>query len=80
MIPLAIVKNAARIVGLALLANYVDPAFITDSLVHRRGGIPLFLLSLIILFGFVLLVRKMERGRGYGSLVGAAEPAKTAGR
>ena len=43
IIPLAIVKNAFRIVGLSLLANYVDPTFITDSALHRNGGIPLFL-------------------------------------
>ncbi|MGC4097241.1 MAG: exosortase/archaeosortase family protein [Nitrospira sp.] len=60
VIPLAIIKNAFRIVGLALLANYVDPTYITDSLLHRAGGIPLFLLSLIVLFSFVWLVRRLE--------------------
>ncbi|MGH7184029.1 MAG: exosortase/archaeosortase family protein, partial [Nitrospiraceae bacterium] len=35
VIPLAIIKNAFRIVGLTLLANYVDPTFITGSLLHR---------------------------------------------
>ena len=45
VIPLAIIKNAFRIVGLSLLANYVDPTFITDSVLHRSGGIPLFVLS-----------------------------------
>lgn len=61
VVPLAIIKNAFRIVGLALLANYVDPTFITDSALHRSGGIPLFLLSLVVLFGIVLILRRYER-------------------
>lgn len=65
IIPLAILKNAFRIVGLSLLANYVDPTFITDSALHRSGGIPLFLLSLVVLFSLVWLLRKFENRYGY---------------
>jgi len=65
VIPLAIVKNAFRIVGLSLLANYVDPSFITDSILHRSGGIPLFALSLVILLSLAWLIRRMERRTGY---------------
>ena len=61
VVPLAIVKNAMRIVGLALLANYVDPSFITDSVVHRNGGIPIFALALAVLFSVVWLLRKVEQ-------------------
>jgi len=61
VVPLAIIKNAFRIVGLALLANYVDPTFITDSALHRSGGIPLFLFSLVVLFSIVLILRRYER-------------------
>jgi len=61
VVPLAIIKNAVRIVGLALLANYVDPSFITDSTLHRNGGIPLFVLSLAVLFFVVWLLRKVEQ-------------------
>ncbi len=60
VVPLAIIKNAFRIVGLALLANYVDPVYITDSMLHRSGGIPLFLLSLVVLFGVVWFLRRCE--------------------
>lgn len=60
VIPLAIIKNAFRIVGLTLLANYVDPTYLTDSALHRSGGIPLFLLSLIVLSGVVWLLRRWE--------------------
>ena len=65
VVPLAIVKNAFRIVGLSLLANYVDPTFITDSAWHRSGGIPLFLVSLVVLFSFAWLLRRSERKFGY---------------
>jgi exosortase len=60
VILLAIIKNAFRIVGLALLANYVDPTYITNSLLHRTGGIPLFLLSIGILLCLVWLLRRLE--------------------
>jgi exosortase len=65
VVPLAIVKNAFRIVGLSLLANYVDPAFITDSVMHRRGGIPLFLASIVVLLSFAWLLRRLEKRLGY---------------
>ena len=71
VVPLAIVKNAVRIVGLALLANYVDPAFITDSTLHRNGGIPLFVLSLTVLFSLVWLIRKVEQRFGYNKQNGS---------
>lgn len=66
VIPLAIIKNAFRIVGLALLANYVDPTYITNSALHRSGGIPLFLLSLVVLFALVWVARRLEAMSGYG--------------
>jgi exosortase len=65
VVPLAIVKNAFRIVGLSLLANYVDPTFITASALHRSGGIPLFLLSLVGLLSLAWLLRKFEKNLGY---------------
>jgi exosortase len=65
VVPLAIIKNAFRIVGLSLLANYVDPTFITDSALHRNGGIPLFVVSLAILMSLAWLLRSMEKRKGY---------------
>ena len=67
VVPLAIVKNAFRIVGLSLLANYVDPTFIADSAWHRSGGIPLFLVSLVVLFSLAWLLQRSERKFGYYS-------------
>ena len=63
VIPLALIKNAVRIVALALLANYVDPSFITNSVLHRSGGIPLFFMSLAILAGLVWLLRRAEKAQ-----------------
>ena len=65
VVPLAIIKNAFRIVGLSLLANYVDPTFITDSALHRNGGIPLFLASVAVLLFLTWLFRRFEKKRGY---------------
>lgn len=65
VVPLAIIKNAFRIVGLSLLANYVDPTFITNSTLHRSGGIPLFLVSLVLLFSLAWLLRRTENKFGY---------------
>lgn len=65
VIPLAIVKNAFRIVGLSLLANYVDPTFITDSILHRSGGVPLFVLSLVVLLSLAWLLWRVEKRFGY---------------
>jgi len=65
IIPLTIVKNAVRIVGLALLANYVDPHFITDSALHQYGGIPVFVLALGVVFTCTWLIGNIERRFGY---------------
>ena len=65
VVPLAIVKNAFRIFGLSLLANYVDPTFITDSTLHRNGGISLFLLSLVVLLSLAWLLRRFENKFGH---------------
>ena len=61
VVPLAIIKNAFRIVGLALLGNYVDQTYITNSLLHRAGGIPLFILALVCMTGLVWALRRCER-------------------
>jgi exosortase len=65
VVPLAIVKNAFRIVGLTLLANYVDPSFLTNGILHRSGGIPLFAVSVAILLSLAWLFRNMEKRNGY---------------
>jgi exosortase len=66
-IPLAIVKNAVRIVVLSLLAIHVDPSFIGAGSVHRNSGIPLFAVSFAIMGLMIWLLQKSESrlgGRG----------------
>ena len=58
-VPLFIIKNAIRIVGISLLSAYVDPSFLTGSL-HRQGGPLFFSLALVILAPIVWLLKKSE--------------------
>ena len=61
-IPIAIVKNGMRIVTLFLLGDYVDKRVLSSSL-HKYGGIPFFLLGLLLLGAVLWALRKSE-GRG----------------
>jgi len=65
LVPLAILKNAIRIVTLTTLALYVDPSFLTGSL-HHEGGIVFFLLVMGILIPVISVMRWFER-TGMGS-------------
>jgi exosortase C (VPDSG-CTERM-specific) len=58
--PLAIVRNAFRILVIGLLCVHIGPHMI-DSLIHHRGGPIFFALSLIPLF---LLLVWLRRGDG----------------
>ncbi len=54
-----LVKNGIRIAALTLLANYVNPAFLTGSL-HHQGGIVFFLIGLVPLLPVYWALRKGE--------------------
>lgn len=60
IVPIAIVKNAVRIVTLSLLAVYVDPR-ILGSVAHQRGGIPIFFLALVLLGCVLVLLRRKDK-------------------
>jgi exosortase len=60
VLPITIVKNAIRIVTLSLLAVYVDPR-VLDSTLHRRGGIPFFILALSLLGVVLGWLRRSEK-------------------
>ncbi len=64
VIPLVIFKNGLRIVTLIMLAVYVDKAVITNSLLHKKGGIVFFLITLTFLMPILWLIRRMEKGSG----------------
>lgn len=60
VIPITIIKNAVRIFTLTALAVYVDPR-ILGSVAHRRGGIPIFFLALILLGAVLIALKRLER-------------------
>ncbi|HTZ48931.1 MAG TPA: exosortase/archaeosortase family protein [Verrucomicrobiae bacterium] len=55
-----IVKNGVRIATLAILANYVNPAFLYGRL-HRQGGVVFFLLGLSLLIPVYWVLRRGEK-------------------
>jgi exosortase len=60
VIPIAMFKNGIRIVTLTLLGTYVDPRILGSSL-HREGGIPFFILALLLLAPILYFLRKSEK-------------------
>lgn len=59
-IPITILKNGMRIVTLSLLGAYVDPRILGSDL-HKRGGIPFFILALAVMAPVLLWLIKTER-------------------
>lgn len=60
VIPLAIVRNAFRILVIGLLCVHIGPQML-HSIIHRRGGPLFFVLSLGPLFLFLVWLRRQER-------------------
>ena len=54
-----LVKNGIRIASLTLLANYVNPAFLTGRL-HHQGGVVFFLIGLALLLPVYWALRRGE--------------------
>jgi exosortase len=59
-IPIMIFKNAVRIVTLTLLSIHVNPGII-ESRLHREGGIPFFLLALLLTYPVLKILMRTER-------------------
>ena len=59
VVPMAILKNAIRIVVLTLLSIHVDPGFLTGQL-HHEGGVVFFLVALMLLAPIVALLRHLD--------------------
>ena len=59
-VPVAIAKNAVRIVVLSLLGIYVDPGFVGPGLLHRNSGIPVFAMAFASLGAIIWLLHKSE--------------------
>ena len=64
IVPVTIFKNGVRIVTLTLLAVYVDKSFLTNSLIHKRGGVVFFIMALAILAPLLWGLRRSEKKRG----------------
>jgi exosortase len=73
-IPIAIIKNAARIATLSWLGVYVSPDFFYGDL-HRNGGLPFSVLALAMLLPCLLVLRRWE-ANGQPSRPDDPEPAK----
>ncbi len=59
VLPFTVIKNGIRISSLTLLGIYVDNGYITDSLLHSRGGIVFFLLTLLLVLPIFLFFRNI---------------------
>ena len=57
---IAMFKNGIRIVTLSLLSNYVDPRILQSDL-HREGGIPFFIVALILLAPILFFLMRSEK-------------------
>jgi exosortase len=57
---IALFKNGIRIFTLSLLGNYVDPRILSSSL-HREGGIPFFIVALLLLAPILFFLRRSEK-------------------
>ena len=58
--PITILKNGMRIVTLSLLGIYVDPRILHGQL-HRKGGIPFFIIALAMLAPVLWYLRRSEK-------------------
>jgi exosortase len=58
--PITMFKNGIRITTLALLGTYVDPRILQSPL-HREGGIPFFIVALLLMAPILFFLRKSEK-------------------
>ena len=56
IVPIAIFKNAVRIVTISWLGIHVDPDFFQGAL-HRRGGLPFSLVAMAMMAALIWLLR-----------------------
>jgi len=75
-IPVLLFKNGLRIATLSFLAVHVDHEILTSNL-HREGGIPFFVLGLLILYPVLAILIKLEN-RNKGAAQDPSVPLKPA--
>ncbi len=59
LVPIAVIKNGFRIASLSILGVYVDER-VLDSNLHKKGGFLFFILALVLVWAFIVLLRKAE--------------------
>jgi exosortase/archaeosortase family protein len=59
VLPIAIFKNALRIVTLAIIANYANKDILSSDL-HRKGGIPFMIFGIVMLAIVAKLVERKQ--------------------
>lgn len=74
VLPIGLLRNAVRIAVIALLSVYVNPDIAHGSL-HTRGGQPFFVLSLLVLMGALLVLRRIGNKEKPTLLESTAGPA-----
>lgn len=75
VVPIILFKNGMRILALTLLAIYVDPSFLTNSMLHRQGGVLFFALGLAILAPILwLLIRSEKTAQSKPQVISEAKP------
>lgn len=67
IVPITMFKNGIRILVLTLMGAYWDPRWLTQSSLHREGGILFFILALALMAPIFYFLRKSERQRGKGN-------------
>ena len=60
IIPITMFKNGIRILVLTLMGTYWDPRWLTESSLHRDGGILFFILALVLMAPILYWLRKGE--------------------
>ncbi len=60
IIPFVLIKNGIRITTLTLLAVYVDKSYLTDSFLHKSGGVVFFAITLLLMFPVLIYLRRLE--------------------
>src|SRR4030042_4792379 len=61
-IPITILKNGLRITTLSLLGVYGDPRILGSDL-HKRGGIPFFILAFAVMAPILIWLIQTEKGK-----------------
>jgi exosortase len=59
VLPIAVLKNAIRIVSLCLLAIHVDPSYLTGQL-HHEGGVVFLLVAMALMVPVFIILRRSE--------------------